>query len=111
MGAVLGAELRDHTLAVALDRLRREEEARARLGRRLAVRRTGEDLALARGERLTLQDLPQQRGHAARLRNRVEPVWTSVCTRPALTPRSRATSAAVSPSTAVRTSAIRSPAG
>src|SRR5262245_33757391 len=109
--AVPCAELRDHPLAIALHRLGGEEQPRARLRRRLAVRRAGQDLTLARSQRLTLQDLPQKRRHAARLRKRVEPVCTSVCTRPVLTPRSLATSAALSPSTVVRTSATRSLAG
>ena len=108
---VPGPELRDHPLAIALHGLGGEVEPCAGLRRGLALRSSGENLLLPRGERLSLQDLAEQRGHAARLRSLVEPVCTSEWTRPVLTPRSRATSAALSPSTAVRTSATRSPGG
>ena len=63
------------------------------------------------GERLPLQHLGEQARHAARLLTRVDPLCTSVYTRSALTPRSFATSAAVSPSTIVRMSAMRSRSG
>jgi hypothetical protein len=73
MGAVPGTELRDDPLAVALDRLRREEESLAGLRRGLALGGRRQDLRLPVRERLSFEDLGEQARHAARFLTRVEP--------------------------------------